>query len=275
LIEDVKRIVFDASYLVLALGDVYLGAPVATPIDPRHRLVTTKYNPARTWTAENSVGIGGAYLCIYGMEGPGGYQFVGRTCQMYNRYRETADFEPGKPWLLRFFDQVRFYPVSAEELLKFRAAFALGRVKLEIEQTTFSLRDYHAFCRENRQSIDAFRRTQQAAFAAERQRWEEAGEFRAAEEAQSVSSAPATDAIAIPPGAEAIESPMVANVWKVHCTAGQRVKAGEVLIILEAMKMEVNVTAPSDGEILSVTCKPGQMVTPGATLCVFKPAAKC
>jgi urea carboxylase len=59
-IEAVKRIVFDASYLVLGLGDVYLGAPVATPLDPRHRLVTTKYNPARTWTPENAVGIGGA-----------------------------------------------------------------------------------------------------------------------------------------------------------------------------------------------------------------------
>ncbi len=85
-----QRIVFDASYLVLGLGDVYLGAPVATPLDPRHRLVTTKYNPARTWTPENAVGIGGAYLCVYGMEGPGGYQFVGRTVQMWNRYRQTA-----------------------------------------------------------------------------------------------------------------------------------------------------------------------------------------
>ena len=82
-VDDVYRTVFDAEYLVLGLGDVYLGAPVATPLDPRHRLVTTKYNPARTWTAENSVGIGGAYLCIYGMEGPGGYQFVGRTTQVW------------------------------------------------------------------------------------------------------------------------------------------------------------------------------------------------
>ncbi len=77
-LDEVQRTVFDASYLVMGLGDVYLGAPVATPLDPRHRLVTTKYNPARTWTAENSVGIGGAYMCVYGMEGPGGYQFVGR-----------------------------------------------------------------------------------------------------------------------------------------------------------------------------------------------------
>ncbi|MFZ3205921.1 MAG: 5-oxoprolinase/urea amidolyase family protein, partial [Pseudomonas sp.] len=78
-LDEVYRTVFEASYLVMGLGDVYLGAPVATPLDPRHRLVTTKYNPARTWTAENSVGIGGAYMCVYGMEGPGGYQFVGRT----------------------------------------------------------------------------------------------------------------------------------------------------------------------------------------------------
>ena len=92
-VDDVYRTVFDASYLVLGLGDVYLGAPVATPLDPRHRLVTTKYNPARTWTAENSVGIGGAYLCIYGMEGPGGYQFVGRTVQVWNRFRRGGLFE--------------------------------------------------------------------------------------------------------------------------------------------------------------------------------------
>jgi urea carboxylase len=87
--EDVHRIVFDARYLVMGLGDVYLGAPVATPVDPRHRLVTTKYNPARTWTPPNVVGIGGAYMCVYGMEGPGGYQLFGRTIQVWNTYRQT------------------------------------------------------------------------------------------------------------------------------------------------------------------------------------------
>ena len=64
-LEEVAEIVYNASYLVMGLGDVYLGAPVAVPLDPRHRLVTTKYNPARTWTPENAVGIGGAYLCIW------------------------------------------------------------------------------------------------------------------------------------------------------------------------------------------------------------------
>ncbi|HCP02747.1 MAG TPA: urea carboxylase, partial [Pseudomonas sp.] len=78
-IDDVKKVLFEASYLVMGLGDVYLGAPVATPTDPRHRLVTTKYNPARTYTAEGTVGIGGVYMCIYGMDSPGGYQLIGRT----------------------------------------------------------------------------------------------------------------------------------------------------------------------------------------------------
>ena len=70
-LEDVQSILYGASYLVLGMGDVYLGSPIATPIDPRHRLVTAKYTPARTWTPENAVAIGGANLCIQGLEGPG------------------------------------------------------------------------------------------------------------------------------------------------------------------------------------------------------------
>ena len=96
------------------------------PIDPRHRLVTTKYNPARTWTPENAVGIGGAYMCIYGMEGPGGYQLFGRTIQVWNTWRQTPAFAKGKPWLLNFFDQIRFFPVSHQELTEARAAFPHG-----------------------------------------------------------------------------------------------------------------------------------------------------
>ena len=144
-IEQVRQIAYEASYLVLGLGDVYLGAPVATPLDPRHRLVTTKYNPARTWTPENAVGIGGAYLCIYGMEGPGGYQLMGRTIQMWNRNNLGGNFPGGEPWLLRFFDQIRFYPVSARELEEIRNDFPLGKYSLQIEESNFDLKEYDNF----------------------------------------------------------------------------------------------------------------------------------
>jgi urea carboxylase len=58
----VRDVVMAASYMVLGLGDVYLGAPCAVPVDPRHRLVVPKYNPARTYTPEGAVGIGGSYV---------------------------------------------------------------------------------------------------------------------------------------------------------------------------------------------------------------------
>ena len=179
-VDDVYRTVYDAEYMVLGLGDVYLGAPVATPLDPRHRLVTTKYNPARTWTPENAVGIGGAYLCIYGMEGPGGYQFVGRTTQVWNhRHPSTAPgFEEGTPWLLRFFDRISWYPVSTEELADLRADLAAGRGPgVDVTDGTFSLAEHERFLAENAAPIDDFRALQSAAFGAERAAWAEAGEF--------------------------------------------------------------------------------------------------
>ena len=174
-VDDVHRIVFDASYLVLGLGDVYLGAPVATPLDPRHRLVTTKYNPARTWTPENAVGIGGAYLCIYGMEGPGGYQFVGRTVQVWNREMRGPHFT--EPWLLRTFDQLRWFPVAADELLAMRDAHAAGELALEIEETTLSLPGVRADLAAAHDEITAFQERQRAAFAGERDAWALAGEL--------------------------------------------------------------------------------------------------
>lgn len=105
-IKPVEDILFSASYLVLGLGDVYLGACCAVPVDPRQRLVTPKYNPARTFTPEGAVGIGGSYMCIYPMESPGGYQLVGRTLSMWNTFGRVEPFTTEKPWLLDFFDQV-------------------------------------------------------------------------------------------------------------------------------------------------------------------------
>jgi urea carboxylase len=265
-IDEVRRIVFEASYLVLGLGDVYLGAPVATPVDPRHRLVTTKYNPARTWTAENSVGIGGAYMCVYGMEGPGGYQLFGRTCQMWNTYRATKEFEAGKPWLLRFFDQVRFHPVSAGELVRFREGFRDGTVSLDIEPATFSLKDYRAFLAANRDEIGAFKSRQQAAFEAERARWQTTDQ---AGDAADTGAGVETGDEALPDGATAVPSPVPGSVWKLAVTQGARVAAGDVLVVVESMKMEMSVVASMDGIVHEVRCAEGRAVALGQTLIVL------
>ena len=164
-----RRTVFDATYLVLGLGDVYLGAPVAIPLDPHHQLVTAKHNPARPWTPENAVGIGGSYLCICGMEGPGGYQLFGRTIQVWNSWQRTAAFTQ-RP-LLRFFDRIRWHPVSEAELLDAPAAFPHGRYDVRIEDGTFSILEQQAFLRAHADGIDAARLRRRATFGAERQDW--------------------------------------------------------------------------------------------------------
>ena len=265
-VQAVYDIVYAASYLVLGLGDVYLGAPVATPMDPRHRLVTTKYNPARTWTPENAVGIGGAYMCVYGMEGPGGYQFVGRTVQMWNRWRTTPEFEAGRPWLLRFFDRIRFYPVSSEELLQLRRDFLTGKASLRIEQGTFRLSKYQRFLDDNAESISTFKHTQQAAFNQERERWRAAGVAETADAAAD--AGPGEDEEAME--GEVVASQVAGAVWAVLVKPGQQVEAGQTLVVVESMKMEVSVQAPIGGRVSRLLCNEGQPVGAGQALVLME-----
>jgi urea carboxylase len=267
-VDDVHRVVHDASYLVLGLGDVYLGAPVATPVDPRHRLVTTKYNPARTWTPENAVGIGGAYMCVYGMEGPGGYQLVGRTVQVWNTHRVTPTFGEGTPWSLRFFDQIRFFPVTTEELTELRREILHGAFNPHIEQTEFSLASYEAFLDSIQPGIAEFKARQTQAFQEERERWRVNGLLEAAAALPEMPEAEASER-AIPVGCEAIHAPMTASVFRVAAEAGERVSAGQRLVVLDAMKIELDIAAPVAGTVRELLCKPGQMVSAGQQLAIL------
>ncbi|HEY0798623.1 MAG TPA: DUF2118 domain-containing protein, partial [Candidatus Baltobacteraceae bacterium] len=266
-IDDVYKIVFDARYLVMGLGDVYLGAPVATPIDPRHRLVTTKYNPARTWTPPNVVGIGGAYMCIYGMEGPGGYQLFGRTIQVWNTYRQTQAFTEGKPWLLRFFDQVRFFPVSAQELTEWRRDWPLGRREIRIDHEIFRLSEYRAFLKAQASSIASFQARRRAAFGRERADWERSGEFARVEALSTENiGAQESEAIVAPEGSELIEAPLGGSLWKMVVKVGDRVEKGSIIAVIEAMKSECEVASTSSGVVTGVYAREGQAIAPGAAL---------
>ena len=266
-IEAVKRIIFDAAYVVLGLGDVYLGAPVATPYDPRHRLVTTKYNPARPWTPQNAVGIGGAYMCIYGMEGPGGYQLFGRTIQVWNTHRQTPPFAPGHPWLLRHFDQIRFFEVSADALDEARENFPHGKYPLRIEEQSFSLAEYKAFCATHAAPIAAFQATQRAAFAAERADWAAKGLLTFEE----IETEPPPEEAALAPGERAIAAPVPGSIWKILLQPGERVAAGDPVMIIESMKMEVQVRSPASGMLQNFTAARGQIVRAGQRLGIIVP----
>ncbi|MDO9619245.1 MAG: urea carboxylase [Pseudomonas sp.] len=262
--DEVKDILFDASYLILGLGDVYLDAPCAVPLDPRHRLLSSKYNPARTYTAEGTVGIGGMYMCIYGMDSPGGYQLVGRTLPIWNKYVKNPQFENGQPWLLQFFDQVKFYPVSEAELDEFREAFREGRAQVRIEHSEFDFAEYQRFLAANAGSIQAFQNQQKAAFDAEVQLWRDDDPSEAA----ALISSPDEDG---DNDGHMVNAEMSGSVWKVLVEPGQQVEAGTPLLVVEAMKMELAVTAPFAGMVKSVRCAPGKAVTPGDALLLLAP----
>ena len=66
-----------------------------------------------------------------------------------------------------------------------------------------------------------------------------------------------------------MSAPMPATVVAINVTAGQAVKAGDVLVVLEAMKMELAVTAPHDGRIRDITCRVGELVQPDVPLVAF------
>ena len=89
--------------------------------------------------------------------------------------------------------------------------------------------------------------------------------------APAPAAAPAAEAApapaAAPAGATAINAPMPGTILKVNVQNGQAVKKGDVLMILEAMKMENEIMAPCDGTVASVSVTQGASVDSGAALC--------
>ena len=157
--EDVEKVnaYLQASYhLVIGLGDVYLGAPCAVPLDPRYRIVVPKYNPARMFTPEGAIGIGGAYICIYPMESPGGYQLVGRTLPIWNTWQTSKYFKEA-PWLLRFFDRIKFESISENELSRIREAMLNGEYELRIENGMFSINEYNRYLETIKDEAERFK----------------------------------------------------------------------------------------------------------------------
>lgn len=88
----------------------------------------------------------------------------------------------------------------------------------------------------------------------------------ASKPAQAAKPAPSS----APAGATTIESPMPGNIWKIEVKEGQEVKSGDVLLILEAMKMENEIMAPADGVVASIHVAEGAAVNGGDILVSLK-----
>ncbi|MDY2792968.1 MAG: biotin/lipoyl-containing protein [Eubacteriales bacterium] len=96
----------------------------------------------------------------------------------------------------------------------------------------------------------------------------DAAEVKTAPKAAAPAAAPAAP-VAVGEG-QKITAPMPGTILKVNVQNGQAVKKGQVLLVLEAMKMENEIMAPADGTVTSVTVTKGASVTSGAVLCTLK-----
>eukprot|EP00392_Amoebophrya_sp_AT5.2_P018846 g19487.t1 len=305
--DEVHKRIFRASYMCLGLGDVYLGACCAVPVNPLDRLITTKMNPARTWTEEGTVGLGGAYMCIYPMYSPGGYQLVGRTLPIWNTYasgqkKKVADeghaktkqqlFSETKPWLLEMFDQVRFYEVSDAELTKLREDFRSGVYSPVVEAEDFKLAEHKTFLEKNADEIARYQRQQQIAMAEQNeQEWlsQERLTARASSAAQMRNSTASGTSKVDFYGDEAdvevgkwkiaaergttvklVDAYVSGSVWDVPVQVGDVVQAGQTLVVLEAMKMEIPVVAEVAGKVAALFAVVGGMKEQGDPLIVIE-----
>lgn len=96
-------------------------------------------------------------------------------------------------------------------------------------------------------------------------------EISASEVKAAPASAPAAPSKAAVAGAgEKVSAPMPGTILSVNVTAGQTVKSGDVLMILEAMKMENEIMAPKAGKVTSVAVSKGTAVATGDILCTIE-----
>ena len=265
--QDVHDMVYSARVMVLGLGDVFLGSPCAVPLDPRHRLLGSKYNPSRSYTERGLVGLGGMYMCIYAASSPGGYQLVGRTIPIWDKL--SLERHTTHPWLLTPFDQVEFYEVDETQLNKDTADWDNGKFDIQIEDTVFDHGKYLEWIDSEKDSINAFRDSQSSEMKEKFIKMIEESDVEVKKSGAKVVAAPEK----FPENSQLIYSEFAGRFWKNIVSAGDIVKAGEALIIIEAMKTEMTVAATTSGTVLKVLHKNGDIVNSGDLVAVIQTAA--
>ncbi|PLB51174.1 hypothetical protein P170DRAFT_493398 [Aspergillus steynii IBT 23096] len=259
--KDVFDSLLKTPWLAVAVG-FFVGTPIMFPLDPRYLYTGQKYNPNRVYTPSGSVGLGGSLLGLYPVASPGGYQLMGRTLSAWDTAGVRPGFTSSRPWLFDYFDIVRFYEVTEDEFDNAHSDFLAGRYTFKITNATLDMDTYIArFDATSRDPEYLEWRKRQALAAAEMGRLEQSlfDEWRAAKAITGGSQS--RDSID-GPNSVRIESPVDANVWKVQVQVGDVLESGQVVAILEAMKMEIKVSVPDSQQgarVTSILCNPGDV----------------
>jgi biotin carboxyl carrier protein len=210
---------------------------------------------------------------------------TGLTLPCFDLLGFKAGFSAEKPWLYEDFDQLTFYEVSEETLEKEIAKFKSGTYRFEWEDVLFDMAEHNKLLASTKEEVQAMKTRQEQAQAEMAIREKQSVEKWKSERAKDgVShnvlqnllsgkiSTPCYKIYAnglVDPNMETMQAPLDANVWKVLVHKGDILSAGQVVVILEAMKLEINVKVDDNlvgykVELLAVA--PGDSVGAGSTI---------
>ncbi|KAK2671816.1 Carboxyltransferase domain, subdomain A and B [Fusarium oxysporum f. sp. vasinfectum] len=226
-ISDLTEVLSAAEFVVLGLGDVFMGSPCAIPLDPRHRLFGTKYNPSRSFTPRGAVGIGGQYMCIYATDSPGGLgSFDGLTGFL-------------------------FYPVT-EAALDGTARSEL----VQISDGVLDLEQYETWLTTNKEDITAA--ADQQARAISNAPFVDELVLPYQVEPVVNGHSPSLDSLGL--RGERVKATMPGRCYKVMVKEGSVVEKGDVLVCIESSKMEVEIRSPVGGKCVAVLVQAGDLI---------------
>lgn len=274
-VDDFKAAIVGHTQIVVAVSFL-CALPLLVHTDPRLRFLSSKYNPARTFTPAGAIGTGAIAQAIYTVDSPGGYMIWGMT--LPNGFWDTFSKLKGfgdLPWILNNFDQVKFYEVSEDELTKMNNDLLTGEFEITSEDGEFDFAEYSKWLKTvedeaaelkkvKLRAIEHLTKEEDASLA----KWEEE------KQQAKVSKSSGSDDFLNDPNAIKVTSHMAANVFKINCEKGELVSLDDTVIILEAMKMEIAVRVKAkEGakfKILQIVVEEGDMVNPGDVLAVVK-----
>ncbi|KAL6702391.1 hypothetical protein ACN47E_002342 [Coniothyrium glycines] len=274
--QQLKDIYLRGQFMAVVVG-FFCGNTVSLPVDPRQRISAPKMNPSRVFTPEGTVGWAGSCMSIYPVDSPGGYQMIGRTVPCWDYYSYKPGFaQDGKPWIFRDFDILTFYQVSEQELDDLLGRFRAGKYDWEYEEVEFDMKEHNDLLEQTREEVALIQERQAVAQGEMTKAENESLERWRKEKAESQVDEGTVEQLLDDPNIVSVEAPVDANVWKVEVNEGDEVDDSNVIVILEAMKLEIAVKTPDAAaanvklKVEKILVKPGETVTAGAHLALLR-----
>ncbi|KAF2202993.1 hypothetical protein GQ43DRAFT_291604 [Delitschia confertaspora ATCC 74209] len=276
--EQLKRIYVTGQFMAVVVG-FFCGNTVSLPVDPRQRMSSPKMNPSRVFTPEGTVSWGGSCMSIYPVDSPGGYQMTGRTIPCWDYYGYKNGFSSDRPWLFQDFDLLTYFEVTETEMGKYLNDFRSGRYQFQWEEVEFDMAAHNKLLEEAADEVGEIRKRQAAAQAEMVKAEKESLEKWRKEKAESRVDESTVEKMLDDLGIVPVEAPVDANVWKVSVDEGEEIKESSVIVILEAMKLEIAVRTPESALVAlkngkltveKLLVKPGDTVQAGGHIALLR-----